>query len=329
VYNVHRPSEVESRRAFLEESSMSIAGFNPAGEMSQLRTQQTLAMQSSSGTDATAATAATTTDPASSAAAGAAAPGAAADASMGAAAVQEPPNTTKIILQAVMKGALTGASVTMGLKSFAPFLGKIGFISKALGTLPTAAVAEGAAKVAGSGVLGFLGKIPVLGSILPKAFAGGIGGFVITALIGAAVGAITGIFSGLKSAKAQTAAYNDALATQQAAAPAGDPVTTPDTAAATPAAAAAKPAAKAAPHGKWKSWVVAKHGTHLAAPGSAKTGHYNAKSGDTIAMLAKRFYTTPAEIRKLNPGLTGSTVPAGTKVILARKVVPDAKAWVA
>lgn len=310
---------------------MSIAGFNPAGEMSQLRTQQTLAMQSAAPAAATAAAdpaaAAAAADPNVAAAAGAAAPGAAADASMGAAAVQAPPNTTRIILQSVMKGALTGASVTMGLKSFGPVLGKIGFIGKALGSLPAAATGTAGA-IAGKGILGFLGKIPVLGSILPMAFRGGIGGFVVTALIGAAVGGIVGVFTGMKSAKAQTAAYNEQLAAaqQQAPAPVGDPINTAPTPADGQAAPAPAPAAKPAHKGKWKSWVIASHGTHL---GTQKTSHYNAKSGDTVAMLAKRFYTTPAEIRKLNPSLKGDTVPAGTKVTLTRKVVKDAKAWVA
>ncbi|MCW2971747.1 MAG: hypothetical protein JWN72_20 [Thermoleophilia bacterium] len=300
-----------------------------AGDISQLRNQQTLAMTSSSAAAPAAATAAAAPTAAAGDATGSAT-GPAGDASMGAAAVQQPPNSTKIILQAVLKGALTGASVTMGLKQFGPFLTKIPGLGGLIGSLGSKA-AGSAAAVAGKGLLGMLSKIPLLGSLLPRAFAGGIAGFAITALIGAAVGGIVGIFTGMKTAKAQTAAYNEALAAQQAATPVGDPVTTPDTTApgAANGPAKSKAKAKAAPKGKWKSWVVAKHGSHLAAPGQAKTGHYNAKSGDTIAMLAKRFYTTPAEIRKLNPGITGDSVPAGTKVILARKVVPDAKAWVA
>jgi len=250
---------------------------------------------------------------------------------MGAAAVQAPPNATKIILQAVFKGALTGASVTMGLKQFGPFLTKVPFIANIVGTLGTKA-AEGAAKAAGTGLLGLLGKVPVLGALLPRMFASGIGAFAITALAGAVVGGIVGVFSGLKESKKQATAYNEALAAQQAAGTTplpGDPITTAPSGADKPAPVKSKAKASAAPKGRWKSWVVAKHGTHLAAPGQAKTGHYNAKNGDTIAMLAKRFYTTPAEIRKLNPALTGDSVPAGTKVTLARKVVPNAKAWVA
>ncbi|MBC7461700.1 MAG: LysM peptidoglycan-binding domain-containing protein [Thermoleophilia bacterium] len=296
-----------------------------AGDISQLRNQQTLAMTSSSAAPAAAATAAA----APTADAIGSATGAAGDASMGAAAVQQPPNSTKVILQAVLKGALTGASVTMGLKQFGPFLVKIPGLGGLIGSLGSKA-AGSAAAVAGKGLLGMLSKIPLLGSLLPRAFAGGIAGFAITALIGAAVGGIVGIFTGMKTAKAQTTAYNEAQAAQQAATPVGDPVTTADATKAPGTADGPAPAkSKAAPKGKWKSWVVAKHGTHLAAPGQAKTGHYNAKAGDTIALLAKRFYTTPAEIRKLNPGMTGDSVPAGTKVILARKVVPDAKAWVA
>ena len=113
---------------------MAVLGFNPAAEMSMLRTQQTLAMQASA--PAAGAAPAAAAEPAAAAAAqGAAAPGAAADASVGAAAVQPPPSTSSIVLRSVLTGALSGASLTLGVKQFGPMLAKIGFIGKAIGTV--------------------------------------------------------------------------------------------------------------------------------------------------------------------------------------------------
>ena len=57
-------------------------------------------------------------------------------------------------------------------------------------------------------------------------------------------------------------------------------------------------------------------------------GHYTARKGDTLAMLAKRFHTTAAEIKRLNPDM-GDKVEVGAKLKLKRRVVPNAKAWVA
>lgn len=288
---------------------MAIMGFNPAAEMSQLRTQQSLAMQAS----APAAGAAPAPAAAAAAAQGAAAPGAAADAAIGAAAVQEPPATSKIVLQSVLRGAMTGASVTMGLKSFGPTLMKVGFIGKLMGsTVPP------------TGVLGFLSKLPVVGKVLPLLGRTGLQGFLIAGLVGAGVGAVFGALSGMKKAKAAAAEYAEAMAAQQAQEaqqpPAGDPVNAPGP--------APKPGPPAKPGGKRKakSWVIARQGSTPAAGPSF--GHYRTRKGDTIEQLAKRFYTTPAEIRKLNPDL-GRSVEPGTKLKLRRKVVPDAKAWVA
>ncbi|MCW2927593.1 MAG: hypothetical protein JWM86_1561 [Thermoleophilia bacterium] len=276
---------------------MAIMGFNPAAEMSQLRNQQTLAMQAS----APAAAAAAPADPAAAAAAGAAAPGAAADAAIGAQAVQAPPSTSKIVLQSVLKGAMTGASVTLGLKQFGPLLLKVPFLSKML-----------------TPALGFLSKLPIVGKVLPMLGKAGIQGFLIAGLIGAGVGAIAGALGGLKKAKAAAAEYAEAMAAQQAQQPpAGDPVNAPaPEAAPAPAPAPVKP--------KYKSWIIARSGSTARTGGSM--GHYTTRKGDTMAQLAKRFHTTPAEIKRLNPGI-GSDVPVGTKLKLKRKVVPTATRW--
>jgi hypothetical protein len=283
---------------------MAIMGFNPAAEMSQLRTQRTLAMQASAPAGAAAPAAAT--DPAAAAAAGAAAPGAAADAAIGAAGVMEPPSTSKIILQSVFKNALTGVSVGLGLKSFGPMLTKIGFIGNIVGKLPVG-------DAVGKGLLGFLGKLPLVGTVLPKlARLTGWQSFLATGLIGAAVGAVFGVVSGMKKAKAAAAEYAEAMAAQQAEQPpVGDPVNKPGDGAA-PAPVPAKP--------RFKNWIVAYEGTTMK-PGS--TGTYKAKKGDTLAVLAKRFHTTPAEIKKLNPGV-GDDIKPGTTLKLKRKVVKQA-----
>lgn len=301
-------------------------GINPAMEMSQVRAQQTLAMEGSASAAPAAAPAAA--GPAAQAAAGTAAPGAAADAAMGAAAVQPPPSTSKTVLQSVLRGAMTGASVTLGIKQFAPLLGRIGFIGNMIGKLPVAGAA-------GAGLLGFLGKIPILGSIVGKVVPAlsrtGIGGFLIAGLIGAGVGAIFGAISGLKKAKAETAAYAEAQAKAQADAAAAaqaqmaTPVPEPGSAAEAPPAAPVTHAKKSAHKPRYKSWVVAKSGSHT---GTQKYSNYTTK-GETIDALAKRFYTTPDEIRKLNPSIGDGPIASGTKLKLARKVVPDAKRWVA
>lgn len=278
---------------------MAIMGFNPAAEMSQLRTQQTLAMQASSGTAAAAPTAAA--DPAAAAAAGAAAPGAAADAAIGAQAVQAPPSTTKIVLQSVLKGAMTGASVTLGIKQFGPLLMKVPFLSKLL-----------------TPAIGFLSKLPIVGKVLPMLGKTGLQGFLIAGLIGAGVGAIAGAVGGLKKAKAAAAEYAEAMAAQQAQQPpVGDPVNTPaPDAAPAPAPAPVKP--------KYKSWIIARSGSTAKTGGSY--GSYTTRKGDTLAKLAERFHTTPAEIKKLNPGI-GDSVEPGKKLKLKRKVVPTAVRW--
>lgn len=277
---------------------MAIMGFNPAAEMSQLRTQRSLAMQASAP-----AQAAAPTDPAAAAAlAGAAAPGAAADAAIGAAGVMEPPSTSRIVLQSVLKGAVTGASVSMGIKSFGPMLMKVGFIGKMVGTIAPPA-----------GILGFLSKMPLIGAVLPKlAKLGGWQAFAVTALIGAAVGAVAGAIGGMKKAKAAASEYAEAMAAQQAQQPpVGDPMNAPGNGQAAPPV---KP--------RFKNWIIAYSGT-APTPGGAGTGTYKAKKGDTLAVLAKRFHTTPAEIKKLNPDI-GNEVKAGTTLKLQRKVIKKA-----
>lgn len=301
---------------------MSVMGFNPAMEMSQLRTQQTLAMQSGAAPAAAAAPVSTAgavaavpaAAPAAAMTAGAAAPGAAGDAAVAAEAVQPPPATSKIVLQSVLKGAMSGASVTLGLKTMGPILTKVPFIAKLVGNLAGPAGAPAAA-----GVLGFLGKLPLVGKLLPMIAKGGLAGFAITALIGAGVGAIGGFISGQKKAKQAQADYEAALAAQQAAAPPPAP--------AEPEPAPAPAPKKAASTGKKrtaKTWVIAKHGSKY---GTGQMGHYTAKPGDTIEILAKRFYTTPAEIRKLNPDLGSGEVKPGTTLKLRRQVIPDAQPW--
>lgn len=276
---------------------MAIMGFNPAAEMSQLRTQRTLAMQA-----AAPAAAAAPADPAAAAAAGAAAPGAAADAAIGAQAVQEPPSTSKIVLQAVMKGALSGASMTLGIKQFGPLAMKVPFLSKLL-----------------TPVIGFLSKVPILSKVMPLLGKTGLTGFLIAAGIGAAVGGIFGALAGLKKAKAAAAEYAEAMAAQQAQTPPGDPVNTPGNAPAEEPAPAPAPAV-----GKYKSWIIAREGSVGKTGGSF--GHYNTRKGDTLAKLAERFHTTEAEIRKLNPKV-GDTVEPGTKLKLKRKVIKDVARW--
>jgi len=291
---------------------MTVMAFNPAAEMSNMRTQQTLAMQGS----VNAAPAAVA--PASAAAAAAAAPagtaataGAAGDAAAGAAGVQPPPSSSKIILHSVLKGAMTGASVTMGLKSAAPLLGRIGFLTKFMGHMPV-----GVPPV-GKGLLGFLGKIPIIKSVIPMLGRSGIQGFLITAAVGAVVGGIVGVVSGMKKAKAAQAEYAEALAAQQAQTPPpGDPANPGTGDAPAPEPAAVVP--------KYKSWIIARTGTTSKTGGSF--GSYTTKKGDTVAMLAKRFYTTEAEIRKLNPSM-GQNVDPGMKLKLKRKVVPNATRW--
>jgi LysM repeat protein len=275
---------------------MALMGFNPAADMSQLRTQRTLAMQASAPAQAVAPV-----DPATAAAVGAAAaPGAAADAAIGAQGVMEPPATSKIVLQSVLRGAMTGASVTMGLKTFGPTLMKVGFIGKAVGTIAPPA-----------GALGFLSKLPVLSTVLPRlAKMTGWQAFLATALIGAGIGAIAGAVSGMRKAKAAAAEYAEAMAAQQAQEPPlGDPINTPEPAPAPP------------PAPRFKNWVIAYSGNTKVAGGS--TGTYKTRQGDTLASLAERFHTTPAEIRKLNPGI-GTTIKPGETLTFRRKVVKPA-----
>ena len=275
---------------------MAIMGFNPAAEMSQMRTQRTLAMQAAAPQGPAAGAAGPAPDPAAAMAAAAAMPGAAGDAAMAANAVMEPPSTSKIVLQSVLKGAVSGASVTMGLKSFGPMLMKIGFVGKLL-----------------TPVLGFLSKVPLVGKLLPMMGKTGLQGFLITAAVGAGIGAIGGAISGMKKAKAAAAEYAEAMAAQQAQqqAPVGDPVNTE------PDPAAAEPPAKP----RFKNWIIAYSGNTKVAGGS--TGTYKAKKGDTLKVLAKRFHTTPAEIKKLNPDI-GDTIKPGTTLKFKRKVIKAA-----
>lgn len=288
---------------------MTIMGFNPAVEMNQLRSQQTLAMTASGAPAAAPAVATAAAGSAEAAAAAAAAPGAAADAAAGAQAVQ-PPNTSKIILQSVLRGAMTGASVSLGVKQFGPLLMKFGPVAKLIGsTVPPA------------GMLGFLSKIPVIGKVLPILGKGGWQGFAIAGLIGAGVGAVAGLIKGRSAAKKAAEEFAAAQAAMQTP-PAGQPVT-PEPTPADTAPPVAEPKQRAAKKPRFKSWVVARSGSSY---GTQKFGSYVTK-GESMAKLCERFHTTPQEIRKLNPSITGDSVPAGTKLKLARKVVPDAKAW--
>lgn len=297
------------------------AMMNPVAEMSQLRTQQTLGMTAPA--TAAAAPAPSAGQAADQAVAAAAAPtGGAADAGMAAQAVQPPPATSKIVLQSVLKGAMSGASIGMGFKSFGPMLMKVDFVGKLVGSLPAAAAGSAAAKL-GTGALGFLSKLPVLGGLLVKIapkMAGPMG-FLIAGLIGAGVGAVAGLISGRSKAKKAAEEYAAAQAAAQAQAPVGNPMVPEPAAAPAPEP---EPKAKAAAHKpRFKSWVVARSGSRL---GTQKFGTYVTK-GESMKDLCARFHTTPAEIRKLNPGITGDSVPAGTKLKLARKVVPNATAW--
>ena len=282
---------------------MAIMGFNPAAEMNQLRTQRTLAMQAAAPAAGAAPVAAA--DPAAAAAAGAAAPGAAADAAIGAQAVQEPPSTSKIVLQSVLKGAMTGASVTLGVKQFGPLLMKVPFLSKLL-----------------TPAIGFLSKLPLVGKLFPLLGKTGLTGFLIAAAVGAGVGAIAGAFSGVKKAKAAAAEYAEAMAAQQQTPPAGDPVNAPGEAPAEPAPAPAKKP-------KFKSWVIAGQGSVGKTGGSF--GHYKSRKGDTLDGLAVRFHTTKEEILKLNPKLKvdpeGGPVPAGVTLKLRRQVIKGVARW--
>jgi LysM repeat protein len=294
---------------------MSVLGFNPALEMSQLRSQRTLAMQASAPVEPAAA--------ASTGSVNAAAAGATGDAAAGAIAVQEPPSTAKIVLGSVLRGAMSGASVTLGVKSAVPLLGKIGFLSNIVGKLP-------AAGAAGAGALGLLARVPLLGAalgkVLPMMGRTGWQGFAITGLIGAAVGAVVGGIKGLKTARAESAKYAEAMAaaqqqaeeaakaeaqeaSQQARQRAGETART-------------KRRGRASGGQHRNDWVISRTG--VARKGA--TGIYQVKSGDTIAALAKRFYTTEAEIRRLNPTL-GSTLPEGFKLHLRQQVIPNAPAW--
>lgn len=277
--------------------------INPSADINALRNQQSLAMS---------ANAAAPADPAAQAAAQAAAtPGAAGDASIGAAAVQAPPSTSKIILQSVLKGAVTGVSVSLGVKSFAPFLSKIPMIGPFMAKVP-----------------GLISKIPLVGGLFSKvlkfAGKGALQGFLVTALVGAAVGAIGGAISGLGKAKKAATEYAEAQAKAQAQAAAQQQAQQQaQQAPAEPSAKAmTKPVAKAVKP-RFKSWVVARSGSKY---GTQKFGSYTTK-GESMQTLCARFHTTPDEIRKLNPSITGDSVPSGTKLKLARKVVPNAKAW--
>jgi hypothetical protein len=217
------------------------------------------------------------------------------------------------VMQAVLKGAMSGASVGLGFKSFAPFLGKIGFVSKLVGSVAPPA-----------GLLGFLGKLPILGKLLPgilPKLAGPLG-FLIAAGVGAAIGAIGGLIKGKGEAKKAAEEY--AAAQAAAAQPAPAPIPAPVDPGSAQAPAVPKKA-KVVHKPRFKSWVIARHGSSY---GTQKFGSYTTK-GETMASLCERFHTTPAEIRKLNPSITGDSVPSGTKLKLARKVVPNAKAWTA
>lgn len=298
---------------------MAIMGFNPAMEMQQIRRQQTLAMSGGAAPAAAAPAGATSTQVQQMAAAAGAGSEGAAQAGMAAQAVQPtPPQTSKIVLGSVLKGAMTGASVALGFKQFGPLLGKIPMLGKL-----------------GASALGFLGKIPLLGKLVPLLGKTGIGGFLIAGAIGAGVGAIFGAFSGIKKAKAQGAEYAQAMADAQAQAEAqaqAQAQAQPQEAAGKPVGAASAKknptmdssyTGTAGASGRhFKSWVTAKSGSRAnpAGPGHATI---TVKRGDTVSSLAKRYHTTVKAIVSANKQTLSNPdkIAVGAQIRIPRSMV--------
>jgi len=129
------------------------------------------------------------------AAAGAAGPGStgAAQAQVGGEGVQ-PPQTSKIVMSSVLKGAMNGVSMMFGLNFFGP---KIPFIGKFMSGPVTA----------------LLNKIPFLAKVtFPY-------GTLLVIGAGALVGGALGLFFGMKKAKKAAADYSAAQAAAAAAQP--------------------------------------------------------------------------------------------------------------
>lgn len=292
---------------------MPVMGFNPAMEMSMIRSSQGGAIAPGQQAAAVTGSSATGAAPvAAQATLAAAAPGAAGEAAMGAAAVQpEPPQSSKIVLASVLRGASTGASVALGFKQFGPILGKLPMIGGLFG-----------------GIGGFLTKLPVVGSLLGRT---GISGFLIAGGIGAAIGAGVGLVMGMRKARAATTEYAEAqaaaqqAAAQQAAAEAQAAATqaqspVPDQAGPAPGEAEAKknppmtPGAADASTGVKRApgkspWVTARTGKTMAPKGERPTTTaVRVRSGDTLTSLATRYHTTVAAIVKANPAITDPDV---------------------
>ena len=56
--------------------------------------------------------------------------------------------------------------------------------------------------------------------------------------------------------------------------------------------------------------------TKTKAAGTASTRKYVVKEGDSLSSIAVRFKTTTAELRTLNPDLSGSTVVIGQRIVV-------------
>lgn len=213
-------------------------------------------------------------------AAGAAGPFAtgAAQAQVGGEGVQ-PPQTSKIVMGSVLKGAMNGVSMMFGLNFFGP---KIPFVNKFMqGT-----------------IVPLLTKIPFLAKFaFPMST-------LITIGAGALIGGALGLFMGMKKAKKAAAAYAEAQAAAAAAQPVGDPLvlgpdgqplgmTPPETLPVIP-----NPKAR-------KNKVMGKNysGKANAAAGAhALSSRYHIVWGDTLWALARKNHTTVAAIVKANPG---------------------------
>lgn len=167
--------------------------------MSVGATQGTLGMQSSAAPAAAGAPAAPGAEAAAGAAPAAGAPTPTADGSAPAAAGQaqagaeqvQPPNTKKIILGSVLRGAVTGASLAFSVN-------KLGWLVKILNFIP----------------------FPPLKAVTTVGTAAALIG-------GAVIGGVAGLMTGMKSAKKQAASFLEAQAKAAAAAatPApGDPL---------------------------------------------------------------------------------------------------------
>lgn len=156
-------------------------------------TEATVGMQSSAAPAAAGAPAAPGAAPASAAPAQAAtadgSTGAAAGQAQAGAEVVQPPNTSKIVLSSVLRGAVTGASLTFSMN-------KLGWLVKALNFIP----------------------FPPLKAVASVGTAAALIG-------GAVIGGAVGLFTGMKTAKKQAASFLEAQAKAAAAAvPPSDPL---------------------------------------------------------------------------------------------------------